>query len=125
MSNAPSVLMGLVPLIRATVNSGLATTATTVTEDDSGSMFVNLSTTGHTYTLPTVAAGKGKCWIFFHANTTGTFTISGTAIVGYDSAAGTALASPAETGPYAIIIGDGTYYFAMLGGLKAGTWTIA
>ena len=126
MSNAPSVLMGLMPLIRATVRS--ATTgnlATTVTPDDSGSMFISLTTGTHAYTLPAVADGKGKVFIFFDGETTQAITVASTAanIMGVNSATGTTLTSAADIGDCAMIVGDGTNYFFFNIGQAA--WTIA
>ncbi|MCJ7828247.1 MAG: hypothetical protein MUP81_00705 [Dehalococcoidia bacterium] len=124
MSNAPSVLFGLVPLIRATVNSA-ATGAltTTVTADDSGTMFVSWTTGTHVYTLPAVADGKGKCWLFYQAESTTTVKIycSTACIVGGDTT-NTYATSASYMGDCAMIVGDGTYYYMIS---LAGTWTVA
>ena len=125
MSNTPSVLFGLVPLVRATVRS--ATTGnltTTVTADDSGTMFINLTTGTNAYTLPAVAAGNGKSWLFYKAETTTTMSVASTAanMMGIDSATGTTITSDAVLGSCLLIIGDGTNYFALV---IAGTWTMA
>lgn len=123
MSNAPTVLMGLVPLTRAVVRSSTSATATTVTADDSGSFFVNLSTSAHTYTLPAVADGAGKCWWFFNGDGTTTIAItSGTAsIMLCDDAAATTNTSAAHAiGDCCMVIGDGTYYYCIE---IHGTWT--
>ena len=123
MSNAPTVLFGLVPLVRCTVRSLADATATTVTEDDSGSLFINLSTSIHTYTLPAVADGKGKSWLFFDANTTAAMKVASTAanIMAVDSATGTTLTDDAVLGSCVLIIGDGTNYLAFI---ISGTWTV-
>jgi len=122
MSNAPTILLGLVPLIRAVVRSGTTATATTVTPDDSGTIFVNLSTSAHTYTLPAVANGKGKAWIFFNADGTAAIAVSSTAanlkVSDTDSTTNTEVNH--EVGGCMLVIGDGTWYY----GLEIyGTWT--
>ena len=123
MSNAPDVLMGLVPLFRAVVRSATDATATTVTADDSGTLFINLSTSAHTYTLPTLALSAGKVFIFFNGQTTAALTITpGTAdkmLVG-DNAAADSVACAAAVGEWAIVIGDGTWFYCLAG---VGTWT--
>ena len=125
MSNASTLLLNLVPLIRATCRSVAATTATTVTPDDSGTLFISLATGVHTYTLPAVADGKGKVFIFFQADTTAAVKVASTAanIMGVDSATGTTLTSGALIGDCAMIIGDGTNYLFF--NLGQGNWTIA
>lgn len=122
MSNAPTVLMGLVPLIRAVVRSATDATATTVTADDSGTLFVNLSTSAHTYTLPAVAAGSGKAWLFFNADGTAAIKVSSTAanLKVSDTASTTNTETNHEVGGCMLVIGDGTWYY----GLEIyGTWT--
>ncbi len=129
MSNAPTVLFGLVPFIRAVVRSAASDTGTTVTADDSGTLFVNMSTgTTHTYTLPTLALGAGKCFIFFNGQTTSYMTITAPTdkLIGSDDATTTNLISAADTGACAIVICDGTWYYAITtSGAKvtAGVWT--
>ena len=121
MSNAPTVLMGLVPLIRAVVRSATTDTATTVTPDDSGTLFVNLGTSAHAYTLPAVAAGAGKCFMFFNADGTSTISVASTAanLKAHDATATTMLSSTTGIGDCLLIIGDGTYYY----GIEIyGTW---
>ena len=125
MSNAPTALFGLVPLLRCTVRS--ATTGnltTTVTADDSGTMFISLTTGTHAYTLPAVANGAGKSWLFYNAETTQAISVASTAanMMGVDSATGTTITSDAVLGSCLLVIGDGTNYFAFV---IAGTWTIA
>jgi len=124
MSNAPTVLFGMVPLVRCTVRSSASATATTVTEDDSGSLFINLSTSIHTYTLPPVANGKGKSWLFYDADTTAAMKVASTAanFMAVDSATGTTLTDGAAIGDCLLVIGDGTNYF---GFVISGTWTTA
>ena len=125
MSNAPTQLFNLVPLVRATVRS--ATTGnltTTVTPDDSGTLFISLTTGTHAYTLPAVADGIGKAWLFFNAETTHAISVASTAanMMGVDSATGTTITSDAVIGSCLLVIGDGTNYFAFV---ICGTWTIA
>ncbi len=124
MSNAPTQLFGLVPLVRATVRSSASATATTVTEDDSGSFFINLSTSAHTYTLPAVAQGKGKSWIFYNAETTAATKVASTAanMMCTDSATGTTATDDSVLGSCLWVLGDGTNYFAIE---LTGVWTIA
>lgn len=132
MSNAPTVLMGLVPLIRAVVRSAATDTATTVTADDSGTLFVNLGTSGtHTYTLPAVADCSGKCFIFFNGQTTSSLAITGgTAdkIIGVDDLTGDTITSDAVAGSACLIFGDGTWYYAITTSgapTTAGVWTVS
>ena len=124
MSNAPTVLMGLVPLIRAVLRSETTDTATTVTADDSGTLFINLGTSAHTYTLPVVALGKGKCWFFYNGDGTTTIAItSGTAgvLMCDDNAAATTNTSTNHAvSDCCMVIGDGTYYYCFE---LHGTWT--
>ncbi len=124
MSNAPTFRFGDVPLIRAVVRSATTDTAVTVTPDDSGTMFVSLSTTGNvTYTLPTVANAAGKTWIFFNGCTSYAIVVTGgTAAVmmaddrtNYDY-----VTSAAEVGEWCIVTCDGTNYYVLAG---HGTWT--
>ncbi|KKL78406.1 hypothetical protein LCGC14_2025150 [marine sediment metagenome] len=132
MSNAPDVLFGLVPLVRAVVRSGSTTTATTVTADDSGTMFVNLGTSGtHTYTLPTLALSKGKHWIFFNGQTTNSLAITGGTtdkIIGVDDLNGDTITSDAKAGSAAFIFCDGTWFYAITTSgavTTAGVWTVS
>ena len=124
MSNAPTVLIGDIPPYRAVVRSSTSATGTTVTADDSGTLFVNLSTSAHTYTLPTVALGKGKIWHFLNAETTQTLAITGgsTDLImgGADGNLADTITSAAIAGESTSILCDGTYYYA-LG--SNGTWT--
>ncbi len=126
MSNAPTTLLGMVPLVRAVVRSATDATATTVTPDDSGTLFVDLSTSAHTYTLPAVADGAGKTFIFFDGETTQTtvITVSGSSdtLMGDDDAAADTITFPATVGAFAIVIGDGTNYYCLLG---PGSYTAA
>lgn len=122
MSNAPTQLFGLVPLVRATVRSGSSTADTAVTEDDSGTLFINLSTAEHTYTLPAVANGTGKSWMFYDGETTSAVKVVSPAadIMGIDSATGTTITSNSDIGDALLVIGDGTNYFAFE---ISGSWS--
>ena len=124
MSNTPTLLLGLVPLIRATVRSAATgNLTTTVTPDDSGTMFISLTTGTHGYTLPAVADSKGKCFTFFNAETTQAITVTSPAndIKGGDTTADVATSAGA-LGDCGIFISDGTNYFLIA---QVGIWTVA
>ena len=132
MSNAPTVLMGLVPLIRAVVRTAATSNqTTTVTADDSGTLFVSMDGgTTHTFTLPTLALGAGKHWIFFNGQSTSYMTITGPTdkIIGSDDVTATSIISDAVAASAAIVVCDGTWYYAITtSGAKttAGVWTTA
>jgi len=118
MGNAPTVLFGLVPLVRAVVRSATDATATTVTADDSGTLFVDLSTSTHTYTLPTATLGKGKCWMFMKCADANMSITGGT--VDVMMADGTTLVDTVtystashKIGSACLVICDGTYFYAI------------
>ena len=115
MSNAPTTLMGLVPLFRAVVRSATDAQTTDVTADDSGTLFVNLSTLTHAYTLPAVAFGAGKCWVFFNGDGSSPISVASTAanLMGGNTTATTMLSSSTEVGDCLMIICDGTNYYGM------------
>ena len=118
MSNAPTVLLGLMPLLRAVVRSSTSATATAVTADDSGTLFVDLSTSSHTYTLPTLALGAGKHWLFFAGDTTASTVITGgdtDKILGGDNAAADTMTSASVLGDWALVVCDGTWYYFICG----------
>ncbi|KKL78407.1 hypothetical protein LCGC14_2025160 [marine sediment metagenome] len=131
MSNAPDVLFGLVPLVRAVVRSSSSATDTAVTADDSGTLFINLSTSAHTYTLPTLALSKGKHWLFFNGQSTAALSITGGTtdkIIGVDDLNGDTITCGGEAGDIAIVICDGTWYYAITMSGKpstAGVWTVS
>ena len=131
MSTAPTTLLGLVPLIRALVNSATDATATTVTADDSGSLFIDKSTSTHTYTLPAIALGAGKAFMFFKLGT-GTMTIASAGsldnIVAFNDVAADSVSfgtTNEKIGGAMLIIGDGTYWYAMNMSAGANTVTVA
>ena len=131
MSNAPTILMGLVPLIRATVDSATDATATTVTADDSGSLFIDTSTSAHTYTLPAVALGKGKVFMFVKRGTANMIIASAGSldnIVAFNDAAADSVAfstTNEKIGGAMMIVGDGTYWYAFNMSAGANTVTVA
>ncbi len=105
------------------IHVNTATAAYTLTRDDSGLFFLNQYTTNTTYTLPAVADGIGKIFFFMNANTTSTLAItSPTAdtMVCNDDATATTNTCGADAGSWAMVIGDGTYYYCFEG---SGTWT--
>ena len=124
MSNAPTVLMGLVPLIRAVVRSAATgTLTTTVTADDSGTLFISLTTGTNNYVLPTVALGAGKHWWFFNGETTNVITITGgtaSVMMVNDSVIAKSAASAGAVGDSCLVVCDGTYYYVLA---AVGTWT--
>lgn len=123
MSTAPTVLFGMVPLVRAVARSAdTGALTTSVTPDDSGTMFVSLTTGLNNYTLPAVSDGKGKSFIFFQADNSTTVKITSTAanIKGPD-ATNLVATSGSLIGDCALVIGDGTYYYLLTLG---GTWTV-
>lgn len=134
MSNAPTVLFGLVPFLRAIVRSESTTTATSVEGDDSGTMFVNMGTSGtHTYTLPLLADGAGKCWIFFNGQKSNAIKIACDGaetdkIIGVDDLTADYIQSGAVAGDACTIVCDGTWFycFTSSGAVStAGVWTVS
>ncbi len=124
MSNAPTTLLGLVPLIRAIVRSSATATATAVTADDSGTLFINMSTSAHTYTIPTLALGAGKHWMFYNGEGTAAIAITGgtaSKMMVDDSATATTNTSAAHAvSDCALVVCDGTNYYCFE---LHGTWT--
>jgi hypothetical protein len=90
-------------------------------------MFINLSTTGtHTYTLPTLALGAGKHWIFFNGQTSYAFVVTGgtaAKMMADDQTNYDYITSAAEIGECCMVICDGTNYFvlALHGTMTAST----
>ena len=116
MSNTPTTLLGHVPLFRAIVTSSTTETAVTITADDSGTLFIDKSTSTLTYTLPSVSDCKGK--VFWFANIGGSEMViaGGTAdrMVGLNDVALdyiSFLTASEMIGAAAMVVGDGTYYF--------------
>ena len=105
------------------VHINTATAAYTLTRDDSGIFFINQYTTNTTYTLPACADGAGCIFFFMNANTTSTLAItSPTAdtLCANDDATATTNTSAADCGSWAMVVGDGTYWYCFEG---SGTWT--
>ncbi|KKL50755.1 hypothetical protein LCGC14_2302300 [marine sediment metagenome] len=89
-------------------------TAITLVASDSGIMFLQNYASATTYTLPAVATGAGKMFMFLNANTAASTVITSTTalIIGTTTAgaAKTTLTSIA-VGDWGIIVGDGTNWF--------------
>ena len=105
------------------INTG--ETSLAVAASDSGVIFIQNYASACTYTLPSVAAGKGKMFIFVNANTaTSTVIEAGSALIVGTTTAG----DPKQTltsvavGDAAIVYGDGTNWFWV--NLAIGAWTI-
>ncbi len=96
--------------------------AVTVVPSDSGVIFINEFAGQTTYTLPAVAACKGKLF-YFYGNVGQNLVITGGTAAkmtangqtGYDK-----VTSAGTIGDYGWIIGDGDWYFFFAG---QGTWT--
>ncbi len=116
MSNAPSVLLGDVPAIRAFSSSSATETAVTVTKDDSGTIFVDKSSNHLIYDLPTVAESAGKIFWFINAGT-GNMSIRGGTVdrmIALNDGAADYIefsTSGQKTGAAVMVTCDGTYYF--------------
>ncbi len=100
------------------------TTSVTVYASDSGILFINKKTGTTTYTLPAVADGKGKVFLFY-SYVANNLVIAGASsiLVGGTSGAGIVGATVTLTaliGGWAVVIGDGSNYFVLPG---VGTWT--
>ena len=97
-------------------------TAITVVASDSGVIFINKFATNATYTLPAVASGAGKMFMFYDGQATNTTAITSptaSTLVSVNSATNTTVTSSAGAGQCGIIIGDGSlYYFVEI----IGTW---
>ncbi len=107
--------------IRTNPASG-GSTAITVVGSDSGLIFANHNTSNVTYTLPSLADGKGKVFWFMNANTTSTLAITApsTVMVLNDDIDATTNTCAADAGSLAMVTCDGTNYFCWEG---KGTWT--
>ena len=126
MSNAPTYLLNDRPLARAIVVSAADATATTVTNDDSGTIFISKATNAHTYTLPTTSEGKGKFFIFVKAyDANMVISSAGSAddiIAEGDTGADTVTYSTSshKIGSACLVFGDGTNWFSInIGGTTA------
>ena len=103
-----------------------AETAITVDASDSGIMFLQNYATACTYTLPTVTLGAGKMFMFVNVNTaTSTVITATTALIKGTYTAGAAKTSLTSkvVGDTVMIIGDGTYWYAI--DYSTTGWTLA
>ena len=109
-----------IPAIRGLVVNA-DTASTTLVGADSGKMFLHTYTTNGTYTLPALAAGKGKVFWFMNANTTSTLAITAPSdcMIGSDDTY-TTLTSDAVAGSCCMVVCDGTNYFCFE---FSGTWS--
>lgn len=129
MSNAPTTLMGHVPLFRAIVTSTVSATATTVTPDDSGTLFIDASTSTHTYTLPAVADCKGKAF-WFSKVADAVMIVSGETadkMIAFNDAAADYISfqtASERIGAALLVVGDGNYYFPFNMSAGANTLTV-
>ena len=102
----------------------LNTAAITVYASDSGILFINENTATTTYTLPAVADGKGKFWVFFsEAANSIVIASSESLLVGGTNSAGiigATITSATTIGECAMVIGDGDKYYCLP---FTGTWT--
>lgn len=108
------------PLRGISINPATADGSVTVVASDSGVVFVNKYAGTTTYTLPAVAAGKGKIFWFYDA--------VGEDLVVYGPAASTifgpdlegrTLTGTGDVGICCLVVGDGTDYYAWC---IHGTW---
>ena len=120
---ATTETMFTIPVIRGISTTPAAgQTAQTLVGSDSGMIFITHNTANITYTLPSLANGKGKVFWFMNCNTTSTLAITApsTSMVCNDSATATTNTSDAVAGQWAMVTCDGTNYFCFEG---SGTWT--
>jgi len=103
-----------------------AETAITLVASDSGIMFLQNYATACTYTLPDVATGAGKMFMFSNINTAArTVVTSTTALIKGCSTAGAACTTLTDgsMGNFLIIVGDGTYWY-VVAGFSGTVWTV-
>lgn len=102
------------------ISINTAETAITLVPSDSGIMFVNIydpSETMVTYTLPAVADGKGKMFIFLNASNGGTSTVFNAPTACIKGRGTPRIAFRTQNrGEWAIVVGDGTYYYLFSAG---------
>ena len=101
--------------------------AITVLASDSGIMFLQNYASATTYTLPAVAEGKGKMFMFCNINTaTSTLVTSTTALIKgtYTGGAAKTTITSAAVGESVTIVGDGAYWYT-IAGFAATPWTTA
>ncbi len=101
-------------------------TAITVLASDSGIMFLQNFASECTYTLPAVADGAGKMFMFCNTNTTASTVITSTTslIKGCVTAGATAtVLTSGEIGNFLWIVGDGSYWY-VIAGFPGTVWTV-
>ena len=102
-----------------------ATSSYTLTRDDSGVIFINQYNATVTYTLPACADGAG-CVFFFYSGTSGSSSSivitspTSNTLVCNDDALATTNTQADCAGEWAMVVGDGTYWYCFEGN---GTWT--
>jgi len=102
-------------------------TAITVDASDAGIIFLQNYASATTYTLPTVTLGAGKMFMFCNINTaTSTLITSTTALIkgSYTGGAAKTTLTSGGVGDFCIIVGDGTYWYA-IAGFTGTPWTTA
>ena len=111
------------PILGVERNETTDSAATTVVAADSGTIFVNKYAGTTTYTMPAVADAKGKVFWFFGAVAQNIVVYGPAASTVYGSAAlGRTFTGTGAIGIGAMVVCDGTYYYAFAMG---GTWTIS
>lgn len=121
------VAMNELPIRGICVEPTTGSGAVTVYASDSGIVFINKYATGNTtYTLPAVAAFKGKWAWFFNAQTSYAIVVAGGTdekMIADEQTAYDKVTCAAEIGECGLVIGDGSnyYFFAMHGTWTAGT----
>ncbi len=95
----------------------------TLVGSDSGVMFINKWSSATTYTLPACAEGEGKWFWFYGAYAANILITSPTAATLYGPAAlGVTCTGTGAIGISCMVIGDGTYYYALP---MSGSWAIS
>ena len=111
--------------------TAVVTASTTVTADDSGVIFISNGSGAVTFTLPAIALGKGKMFIFINrVDQNMTIASAGSLdnIVAFHDVAADSVAfstSSEKIGGAMLIVGDGTYWYAMNMSAGANTVTVA
>ena len=119
------VAMNSLPFRGIAINDATNNTAAvTVYASDSGILFINEYAGSTAYTLPAVADGKGK-WFVFFGGVAQDIVITGatSVLVGGNASAGlvgATVTGGGAIGIWALVIGDGTKYYVIPG---TGTWT--
>jgi hypothetical protein len=118
---APTVIRSDISTIRGVDVTNEA--ATTIVPADSGIIFANKYAGAHTYTIPAVAAAKGKVFWFFNADAAGTIVITSPAddIMCTDDTYTTLTQSDSILGGWVCLISNGTNYYSLQD--IGSTWT--